>query len=353
LPSAKPPKILITGWYGTETAGDKAILGQLIHDIRANDPEVMIVLASLHPYVTRQTLQELGDSEVQIVPTYSRAYLAHAQSATEVVMGGGPLMHVEPLGAVLWAFWLAKCAGNRTRIAGCGIGPLDRAPKYARAVEHLLRLADTIHLRDSQSVELAKRMTVRGDIQISGDPAIGYVQRWKSKQPPSAAEPVLNLYLREWTTEYQGRLSRDEFEATREAFERELGRRIHEVCIALQLRPRLLPMHHFCVGNDDRDFNRRFARDHLRDLDPLVEHRPLSVDAILRTIQEGRLAICMRFHSVVFAHTLGVPFVAIDYTNQGKIASYVRDHAVQARMVTLPDVAAGRWLATGLPGTAR
>jgi len=338
-----PHHFLIIGWYGTETAGDKAILGEIIYQIRNRYPNPHIVLASLYPYVSRWTVQELDCPDVEVIPTYGTAFWQHTKTADEVIMGGGPLMHLDQLGIVLWAFMRAKKAGHRTRIAGCGIGPLDRGQKYQEAVRHILRLADVIGLRDSASVAWATRMTSRKDIANGGDPAVGFVQRWMEQHSVLGMTPFLNLYLRDWTTEYRGALTQGEFEETKTRFEQQLGEWIHEICAQLTLRPRLLPMHHFCVGNDDRDFNRRFAQMHLSDLNPIVEREPLSVQKILTSMQKATLSLCMRFHSVLFAHTLDVPFVAIDYTQGGKITGYLRDHSCLNRMISLKDVVDGKW----------
>jgi MoaA/NifB/PqqE/SkfB family radical SAM enzyme/polysaccharide pyruvyl transferase WcaK-like protein len=338
-----PHQFLIIGWYGTETAGDKAILGEIIYQIRNRHPNSRIVLASLYPYVSRWTVQELGYRDVEVIPTYSAAFWQHTRAADEVIMGGGPLMHLEQLGIVLRAFARARRAGQRTRIAGCGIGPLDRGQKYQDAVQHILCLADVIQLRDSASVAWARRMTGREDILNSGGPAVGFVQRWSEQHPASETTSFLNLYLRHWTAEYQGSLTGRQFEETKVLFEQQLGQWIHALCAQLALRPRLLPMHHFCVGNDDRDFNRHFAEVYLSDLNPIVERAPLSAQEILASMQEATLSLCMRFHSVLFANTLGVPFLAIDYTQGGKIAGYLADHSRLDRMVCLKDVADGKW----------
>lgn len=338
-----PHQFLIIGWYGTETAGDKAMLGEIIHQIRNKHPNSRIVLASLYPYVSRWTAQELGYPDVEVIPTYSAAFWQHTKAADEVIMGGGPLMHLEVLGIVLRAFMRAKKAGHRTRIGGCGIGPLDRGQRYQDAVQHILRLADVIELRDSASVAWASRMTGRKDITNSGDPAVRFVQRWVERHPVSETTPFLNLYLRDWTTEYQGTLTHQQFEETKARFEQQLGQWIRKLCAQLDIRPRLLPMHDFCIGNDDRDFNRRFAHCYLSDLNPIVERIPLSVQEILASMREATLSLCMRFHSVVFANTLGVPFLAIDYTQGGKIAGYLADHGRLDQMVCLRDIAVGRW----------
>lgn len=350
--SDSPRQFLIIGWYGTETAGDKAILGEIIHRIRNAQPDSSIMLASLHPYVSQWTVKEIGHPDVEVVPVYSRVFWQRTAMVDEVIMGGGPLMHLEALGVVLQAFLRAKRAGHRTRIAGCGIGPLDRGQRYEDAVRNILLLADSVELRDSESVAWASRVTGRKDIMNSGDPAVGFVQRWMRVHPVQEKCACLNLYLRDWTREYQGSLSDKEFENVKTQFELQLGLWIHELCAQLKLRPRLLPMHHLWVGNDDRDFNRRFARAHLAGLDPVVEAVPLSLLDILASMQEAALSLCMRYHSVLFANTLRVPFFAIDYTQGGKITAYLRDHGGLGQMVCLRDIADGKWYRT-LPKAER
>ncbi len=64
-------QIVITGWYGTETVGDKAILAQIMERYRAEyGPDVALTISSIHPFVTRRTLYELGMS-ADVVPAYS------------------------------------------------------------------------------------------------------------------------------------------------------------------------------------------------------------------------------------------------------------------------------------------
>ncbi len=353
--SASPPRrILIVGWYGTETAGDKAILGQIIYQARRRHPGCTVILASLYPFLSRHTVRELGYPDIQVIPAYSAAFWRHTKTADQVIMGGGPLMHLEQLGLVLWAFMRARQAGHMTHIAGCGLGPLDRGQKYRDAVRYILQLADTVELRDSQSVAWAARMTGRTDIKNNGDPALAFVRRWREQHSAPPTRPHLNLYLREWPPEYQGRLAPEQFRHTKALFEQNLARWIQALCAEFNLQPRLLPMHHFCIGNDDRDFNRHFARTYLAGLDPIVEQAPLPLQDVLASMQEATLCLCMRFHSVLFASTLGVPFFALDYTQGGKINAFLADHNRLDRMLSLQEIAAGAWRdKLYLPGRSR
>lgn len=336
-------RILIVGWYGTETAGDKAILAEIIRRIQEEYPESSITLASLYPFYSRQTVTELGCPDLKVISTYSGEFWQQTKSADEIVMAGGPLMHISALGIVLHAFMRAKRTGHRAKVLGCGLGPLDGSQEYEEAVRYILCLADSIELRDAASVLWATDLTGRGDIRNQGDPSIHYVKLWKAKHKVTERGPTLNLYLRDWPRQYQGPLSDRQYWETKTVFENQLGRLVKDICLGLKIRPRLLPMHYFPIGKDDRDFNRKFASTYLIGLQPDVERSPMTVEEILDSMAKATFCLCMRFHSVVFANTLSVPFIAIDYTNEGKISAYLNENGQADRMISLKDVAEGKW----------
>jgi len=70
---------------------------------------------------------------------------------------------------------------------------------------------------------------------------------------------------------------------------------------------------------------------------------PISPLEILQSMYHSELNICMRFHSVLFAETLGVSYIAIDYTDGGKIKAFLKDKGKLDRLIPLKEVAAGRW----------
>jgi len=333
-PARSTDKVLIVGWYGTETAGDKAILRALLDDERAKGV-TNICVASLYPSLTRWTVKELGHGHVSVIPATGTQLLQAARDADEVVMGGGPLMAIDPLRLVLWAFVAARSAGRRTRIAGCGLGPLPDDGVHTDAVATLLRLSHVVQLRDSASAAWAKRLSPGCQPQVTGDPAVHCI---RAMRPTTVTpSPFIHLYLREWPVDYNA-AHRAQHEEQRAAFEAALGQQIRWLCEQTGRRPRLLPMHHFVIGDDDRDFARRFARDHLQGVRPVVEHRPLTLQELVTSFAAAPLNICMRFHSVVFAHTLQTPFWAVDYTLGGKIEGFLDDNDMRGRLVRIRDI---------------
>ena len=348
--------VLIVGWYGTETSGDKAILWSIIHRLRSRpNPPQTIYLASLEPFICQWTIKEMDLGNVEVVETYSKTFEQRCRTVDEIVVGGGPLMDLEALNHMLYAIIQGRKTGAISRVEGCGIGPLVD-PTYTQVVQNILRLSDHVALRDTQSVERCEQeFLVSGAIPVP-DPAVEYVESIKARPDYWATTPILgegrnvSCFLREWGQEYGGDRTDAEYQTTKTAFETEIVKLIHHVAQAQSVEQiHLLPMHTFSLGGDDRIFNRRLAKQ-LTALDS--EHPaqavqfargPVSPLEILQSMHHATFSLCMRFHSVLFAETLGVPYLAIDYTGGGKIKAFLEQKGQLDRLISLADIASGNW----------
>ncbi len=329
----KKGRIVITGWYGTETVGDKAILGNIIELFRKTDPQCHVTVTSFYPFVTQKTLSELG-LNTEVVSVYSYDFLMAIRNAEKVILGGGPLMDMEALAIPLWAFTLARIFGGETIVFGCGIGPVN-STKYANTIKRILELANEVKLRDSGSVEISKKWLPNLRSEMVGDPARAFLRSARHNFPKPPRKPVLACFLREWTAEYGQGLSTLEFQVRRSAFEDKMAQVIKAICKDHNLLPTFYPMHTFFVGNDDRDFYRRFLAQHFEREKHTFYKYNANPDLIADSMNSSQMCICMRFHSVLFAETLGVNYFAIDYTNGGKISAFLRDQGRSDRMISL------------------
>lgn len=317
--------ILIVGWYGTETVGDKAILAGIILEYQKAHPDATFTIASIHPPITQRTLKEL-QIEARIVATYSFAFVKQCATSDYVVMGGGPLMDMESLAIPLWAFIIARAFGKKRIVYGCGIGPLKQ-PRYIKAVTRILRLATDVKLRDSGSVAFAKSLVDRPNYALSGDPSLTYLHSIEAEVPLRPSTEIA-MFVRDWPREYALHLSSADFELQKQQFEVNLASFLRDLTQRFGGDSEIVfyPMHCFVVGNDDRNYARQFVSMYLKDVRARVDERPSSVKSIVQAMRNARLCVCMRFHSVVFAKTLGCKFLAIDYTAGGKIYSFLKDN---------------------------
>lgn len=348
--------VLIVGWYGTETAGDKAILWTIIINLRSRPhPPEKIYLASLHPFVSQWTVKEMNLGEVEVIETYSRDFERICDRVEEVVVGGGPLMDLEALNHMLYGFIRATKSGAVTRIEGCGIGPLVE-PLYIKVVAQMMRLADVVTLRDAASKARCLEEFSLSNVQTVPDPATDYVECVKSRLKLAETRPILgtapnvSCFLREWGIDYAAHRTTEEYVTLKMQFETELVKLVAAIAKARNLDVHLLPMHTFQVGGDDRVLNRRLAKDIsslLGETEPESRVRfarsVVSPAEIIQSMNRAQFNICMRFHSVLFAETLGVPYLAIDYTGGGKIKAFLTAKGKLNRLISLEEVAAGKW----------
>jgi polysaccharide pyruvyl transferase WcaK-like protein len=111
----------------------------------------------------------------------------------------------------------------------------------------------------------------------------------------------------------------------------------------------LLPMHTFHVGGDDRVFNRHLSKLITQHIPAInipsisIAKSPVSPLEILQSMYHAKFNVCMRFHSVLFADTLGVPYIAIDYTSGGKIKAFLEERGKLNKLISLNDIVEGRW----------
>lgn len=340
--SRQPPGVMVCGWYGTETLGDKAILGTVVESLKAAYPASPITVASLDPHISKMTkanAPELANTSVMPI----EEAIARAGEAQMVVFGGGPLMAINEMLHMRAIFQTAARAGVPRVIAGCGVGPLGPA-RYAGAIRDVLNLANLRIFRDKESRDRAVSLGVSArDDAVSEDPAYAWVLKRVSTARQAAAGtnhaphpgPTLALGLRAFPwSQYADEMGRKEGEATRirtdEAIVTALEgivRRIPEI--------RILPIP-MCVnhhGDDDRWYYRDLFRGRaelLKRLDSSLLGRELPSDAYLAAYACADAVLAMRFHALVFAIACGVPCVAIDYTmGKGKVASLANSMTVQ------------------------
>ena len=378
LPAAEPVKdvdslssrnVLIVGWYGTETVGDKAILWTIIRRLRARaNPPERIVLSSFYPFVSRQTVREMNLGDVEIVETWTKEFDAECERADEVTIGGGPLMELRSLDHMLYAFLSARQRNAVTRIDSCGVGPLE-TDFYREVVSNLLRLTNSIRLRDSDSAAWARDHAGVLHSESNFDPAVEFVEHCLEHSVPEGTElpqettvaPVA-CFLRDWPINYRGNRTDDEFREAHALFDQGLADLVCQLHSDFNAPVQLLPMHTLYEGGDDRIFGRRLLRSIVGNngktdpnFAPFVPEKHVTPWQIVASMQAAQFCVCMRFHSVVFASTLNRAFVAIDYTNNGKIAAFLRSRGQSDRLISIDEICNGRWrdrlaglLATGV-----
>lgn len=344
--------VLIVGWYGTETAGDKAILWDIIRRLndRVDKPK-RIIVSSLHPFITQYTIHEMGLTNVEYVETYTPQFENVCEACDEVIVGGGPLMSLDALDHMLYAIIACRKNGGIVAIGGCGIGPLEGEP-YTETVRQMLRLANKVELRDHTSVVRAKSEFNINAFEVS-DPATGYVLANRDIAKSGTVQcNDLNVdydvacFLRELTFEYSNGLSCNQEVSRKDLVEQSEFELVRDLATR-GYRVRFFAMHTFEVGGDDRVLARRICNQIQKECDPEVASRvsyaklPMSPLELLAAMTKAKTCLTMRFHSVLFAEKMGLRYIAIDYTSGGKIKNFLEKVDREDRLYTLEQLING------------
>ena len=312
-------RVLLIGWYGTETAGDIAILAGVLQDYLSENPDLQFILFSLYPYYTRLTLQEMDlalVNHVTVLPYHGPLAWQASQTCQAVVMAGGPLMDIAETRLIACLFQIFRKQGKPCLVEGCGVGPLN-VVEYRQNVIQIARLASRLRVRDQSSRELLQSYGLRKTIEVREDPSRMYVRKTNIHHT-GRSNRVIRCFLRELTHEYPQVLTPEDATQRLVQFLKNL------LAWYPEYRIELWAMHYFPIGNDDRRYAQRLATV-IGDDRLIVEHRPHVPEEILQAMADAEFCICMRFHSVVFAATIGAPFMAIDYTSGGKVQGFLAD----------------------------
>lgn len=319
-------RVMICGWYGTETVGDKAILGGIVAATRAALGGVHYTIVSLHPYVTAMTrsqMPELADAEI-VTPEEG---IRRVGQMDLLMFGGGPLMQSIEIVKIEALFAAARQLKVPTMLAGCGVGPLG-GRVVNRCIAQVIRLADMRIYRDERSRAVAAALGVdtSSDL-VAEDPAFTYFAvRKRLPVPRRGPGKRLLLGLRDFPYgEYASDFGTRRGLAMKVRFESAILDALRQLTAGdpdLTILPLPMCTNHF--GGDDRWFYRRLFDDAKlsAQIDRSMLYRELAPEDYIAAFRGADAALCMRFHSFVFALALDVPAVAIDYTlGRGKVAA--------------------------------
>ena len=328
-------KIMIIGWYGTETIGDRAILAGLISFFNKAYGAFEIKLGSLYPFLSERTLNEdygfykkiaKKDIKINIFNSKNNKELIHTLKNSDlVVMGGGPLMDLDELYMVEYAFKKAKKLNIKTALLGCGIGPLFQS-QYQKSVIEIIKHSDLTILRDQKSIENLEAIYQKfqqpfkkENIFSSYDPAVECALV-HTKLHKIDKQEYIAVNLRQFPIEYSKDKGSKNIDYKLENFINNLSDRFYDKEI------RLVPMHYFHIGGDDRFFLNSIALN-LNKTNIIVQNTNLNLRETIETFQNAYFNVGMRFHSIVLQTIVSGKNYILDYTEpeKGKISGFIND----------------------------
>ena len=330
-------EITIIGWYGTETIGDRAILAGIFRLLSDAYGSFSVRIGSLYPFYTERTLLEdiafyrksSRNDNLKIAIFDSRnpfCLKSNIRKSNLLLLGGGPLMDLQEMSLLDAAFEYAKRKNVKTAILGCGWGPLSDKGR----IEIAKRLVDSSSiaiLRDKISLEQAKKNGCSEDKIISAiDPAfIACSVYLKEILEESRSEDFIAVNFRDIGFEGKHYSDRE--------FPSDIFVNILKVIQAQSSLPvRLIPMHNFFIGGDDRIFLNKICQCAESDRISVMQH-PLSLQETMSQYYNAACCVGMRFHSIVLQTMLNGKNIIVDYTDPkvGKIIGMIKEMGIEEK----------------------
>lgn len=320
--AGRPPRFLVSGWYGFGNLGDEVILHAIRLALQQASPGCEVRALSYRPEHTRRYL---GLEAAHQLPfgcrEWAGAILRGRLGATfkafwrcdVLLLGGGGFLSDWQAEAP-WC-WLrqalaARFLGKKVQLYGIGAGPFNR--RWGRWITRtLIRFAvDVITVRDEASKAWLERAGVPAHrVQVLADPVFGLEGDAAGNRRGDRAviglsiAPVFHL---ESLWPGQAQRYQDYVRALAEAC-RELASRGHDL--------RFLPM--------QEDVDRKVFQDLDTLLPGVVSFHPLpgDVEGAIRELGHLDALVAMRLHAGILGAIQGVPPVGIIY--HPKVAAFL------------------------------
>lgn len=326
-------KVLIIGWYGTETIGDRAILATLIMHFTQIVP-CEFSIASIYPFYSKRTIKEdagfiseisgMAKSKIEnmnIIDARNPHQFKHAIMNVDcVVMGGGPLDEMMALYMVQFGILYAREKKKKIILYGIGLNALKKG-SYITATKKIIEGADCVILRDTKSLSICQKIGVKEieTINVSIDPAVFSAMQYKKKYDQNKGNYIA-INLREFPEIYA------ESETVQGVDIDAAARRIVNRLIEPNDTITLIPMNYFDPGLDDRVILHKLMKN-CPCKNVKVADRPYNLQETFASYQNARYCIGMRFHAVVFQTILNGDNYILDYTHPkiGKIGAFIQE----------------------------
>ncbi len=293
-------RIVLSGYYGFDNAGDEALLAAITSSIHQYAPEAEFTVLSGAPKKTRALHQVSAVhymNPLAVIPTLARCDL--------LISGGGSIFQdvtsARSLPYYIGIVALARLLRRPVVFYAQGVGPINR-----RFSKFLMRLVanhvNFISLRDEKSMQFLRELGVtRPPMKVTADPVFALTPRREDFLDVQAylesihlqAQPLIGVSLRSWK-----RL--DGYQPVLAAQLDALSQQGYQILFIPLAFPDDIP-----ACEETAALMKRPAI--------VLKDRCLSSEQHLALISHLKLMIGMRLHALVFSARSGVPFAGISY----------------------------------------
>ena len=304
-------KIVISGYYGFNNAGDEALLTAILAALRAVEPKADITVISGNPGNT------IAKHQVKSMYRFAAVRLLRAIGEADLVISGGGSLLQDVTSKRSLAYYLSIIAAGKWKrkkvmLFAQGIGPIRN--RFMRLLTRMVvSKADVITVRDEDSAEELKRMGVpAAKVEVTADPVLMLNPESKIAGKTILAEagldpykPIIGVSVREWPDNQRCL--------------KQLAAALGTLSDRYNAQIAILPLQ---VSKDLKDS--QLLQGYL----PTIRNKVVllkgdySTEEFLSVIGSFRLLIGMRLHALIFAAVMKVPLLAISY--DPKVDSFLK-----------------------------
>lgn len=293
-------RILISGYYGFNNAGDDVVLYGIISSLRREQPHISLAVLSNQP---ERTAALFG------IPAHNRWKLStiirELSKSDLLVMGGGTLMQdiTSPRSVLyyLGIVTIAKMLGKPVVFFAQGFGPVVK-PFSRWLINKVVNKIDVITVRDYESGEDFKACGVTAPLYVTADPALTihpdeidatFGENMLRDLFPDQNRPLMLFSVRNWKAE--------------QAFKQQIAD-VADYYVQNGWNVLFLPMHYPDDIAPSKEIVELMKEQGARWID-----QQISFEQIMSLLKNADYVVGMRLHSLILACMLQIPFTGISY----------------------------------------
>jgi polysaccharide pyruvyl transferase CsaB len=284
--------ILLAGYYGFGNLGDEAILEMVLKQLlEISDRDNITVLSGNKEDTSKKyNIHTIDRNNVLSI-------IKRLMTSDTLVFGGGSLLQdvtsKRSIYYYLFLIKLAKLMNNKVIMLSQGIGPILNE-KNKKTTANTLNKVDYITVRDKQSKEFLVKIGVNENIiSLSADPVINFKSEDKLVKKVEEKKKVC-FSLRNWkSSDVSGKISH-----------------VAKKLIENNIECFFIPFYY----NEDLELVNEIKEK--IGIEAIYYTERLSTNEAYDIIKDMNLLVGVRLHSLIFAASAGVPFVAVSYDHK-------------------------------------
>ncbi|MGE5543500.1 MAG: polysaccharide pyruvyl transferase CsaB [Bacillota bacterium] len=291
-------RIVLSGYYGFDNAGDEALLTAISNSLRAVDTTLEITVLSGNPARTALV------HGVRAVSRVNPLVLTRELSRADLLISGGGSLLQDVTGPLSIPYYLgivvlAKLLKTRVVFYAQGVGPVQR--KLSRwLIKLVANQVELITLRDNESAELLRSIGVcRPPVSVTADPVfslrptkeeIRQAESYLIELGLQKDQGIIGISIRNWNIYTEHKIAQ---------LLDKLAQSGHPLL--------LIPLQHPV----DLEYSMRIRQ--LMKSPVTIAETQFTSTGLMGLISHLKLLVGMRLHSLIFAACVGTPFEGISY----------------------------------------